>query len=72
MQIAKDDSLHNSNPRAPLTRVLLPHRRARLRHEAPHHEFRDPFVEPRLDFAVDTVGGATLPLRRLLETEEQP
>jgi hypothetical protein len=72
MQIAKDDSRHNSNPRAPLTRVLHPHRRARLRRLAPHHEFRDPFVEPRLDFAVDTVGGSSRTLRRLLDTEEQP
>jgi hypothetical protein len=67
MQINEVDA---SRKRAPLTRVLSPYRRARLRHDAPH--FRDEFVEPtNLDLTVSLVGGANGTLRRLLETGDR-
>jgi hypothetical protein len=62
MQISHRGPEHN-------TRVLSRNRRARLRHDAPHPDFRDPFVEHRLDFAVDLAGGASRALRDLLETD---
>jgi hypothetical protein len=58
MQIAHDDSDRKSNPRAPLTRVLRPHRRARLRNDSPRREFRDQLIEPGLDLVVETVTGS--------------
>jgi hypothetical protein len=69
MQMARDDSDRKSKPRAPLPRTLSRHRHARLRDDAPRHQFRDEFVEPRLDVEVSLVGGANGTLRRLLETE---
>jgi hypothetical protein len=47
----------NANPRAPSTLVLSRHRHARLRHDAPRREFRDPLIEPGLDLVVETVSG---------------
>jgi hypothetical protein len=57
MQMARDDSDRKSNPRAPLTRVLRPHRRA-SRNDSPRREFRDQLIEPGLDLVVDTVAGS--------------
>jgi hypothetical protein len=69
MSIYRLDS-ENANARATVPRVLSPHRRARLRHDAPH--FRDPFVEPtNLDLTVSLVGGANGTLRRLLEMADR-
>jgi hypothetical protein len=57
MQIAHDDSDRKSNPRAPVPRVLRPHRRARLRNDSPRREFRDQLIEPGLDLVLETVTG---------------
>jgi hypothetical protein len=51
--------------------VLFPHRRARLRRLGPHFEFRDPFVEPRVDFAVDLAGGGCRSLLALVEGDDR-
>jgi hypothetical protein len=56
MSIYRLDS-ENANRRAPAQRVLSPHRRARLRHDAPRREFRDQLIEPGLDLVVETVTG---------------
>jgi hypothetical protein len=63
----------NANPRAPLTRTLSPHRRARLRRLAPHHEFRDRLVAPSevCDVTVDTIRGAR-PLASLVADRDWP
>jgi hypothetical protein len=67
MSIYRLDS-ENANPRATMPRVLSPHRRARLRSDSPHREFRDEFVEPsNLDIAVGLVGGASRTLSSLIE-----
>jgi hypothetical protein len=61
----------NANPRAPSTLVLSRHRRARLRNDAPRHEFRDQLLTPSdIDLlVVDTVGG-TRPIAELAEARE--
>jgi hypothetical protein len=61
----------NANPRVPVPRALPRHRRARLRQGAPRPEFRDPFVEHRLDFAVDLAGGGCRSLLTLIEGDDR-
>jgi hypothetical protein len=70
MSIYRLDS-ENANPRATVPRVLPPHRRARLRHDAPNRDFRDPLVDHRLDFAVDLVGGGCRSLSSLIEGDDR-
>jgi hypothetical protein len=71
MQIAHDDSDRNANPRAPVPRVLRPHRRARLRNDSPRREFRDQLIEPGLDLVVETVTGCR-PIASLVADRDWP
>jgi hypothetical protein len=63
MQISHRGPEHN-------TRMLSRNRRARLRNDSPHHEFRDHLIEPSgLDFTVALAGGACRSLKAVLELE---